>query len=128
MCCIFCNSPEKAYTPSKKIDFVCSICVQMLLAADPDDLKRAHDAAINRKYLNQEHRKACEPEYLRKANAIKSFLIEEGAHVRPKNPKRGQRNLTKHFNRAGNRKTSRSHQRPARSITDKKRIAFHKNQ
>ena len=32
--CLFCGKPEKGYKPSKSVDFICSRCVQLLLAAD----------------------------------------------------------------------------------------------
>ena len=85
--CLFCCSPELNYEP--KTEFTCSDCVQMFSNADPKDLRRAYRAAINRKYLNEDHRSACEQEYLRKAKAIKSFLIEgENYERKTKKPKR----------------------------------------
>jgi len=89
--CLFCNCAEISYQP--ECDFICSSCVQMLLNADQDDLHRAYQKAISRPYLNEEHRKACEPEYLRKAEAIKSFLIEEEIHEGK--AKKSERNMVR---------------------------------
>ena len=95
--CLFCNGPEKAYTPSKHFDFVCSTCVQLILNADQDDLKRAHAKAIEKGYCN-------------KATAIKMFLIEENENDQRK-PK------TRKYDRYPNRNRI---VRPARN--KKKRI------
>ena len=62
--CLFCNGLEIKYKPETGIDFICSRCVQMLLAADQEELKRAYDKAIDKGYTN-------------KASAIESFLIPE---------------------------------------------------
>jgi len=63
MKCLFCYGPEPKYKPETGIDFICSWCVQMLLEADQEDLKRAYSEAIERGKT-------------REANAITSFLIE----------------------------------------------------
>ena len=82
--CLFCNVPEPNYKPQAKIDFICSQCVQMLLGAEQEDLKKAHTKAIDKGYLN-------------KASAIESFLIPEGIN--------GQRKpVTKKRRRHSNRK------------------------
>jgi hypothetical protein len=62
--CLFCNGKDKKYKPETGIEFICSLCVQMLLGADQEDLKAVHTLAINNGYLN-------------KASAIESFLTEE---------------------------------------------------
>jgi len=46
-------------------DFICSQCVQILISADVEDLRRAHKKAIEKRYA-------------RKARAIESFLKPEG--------------------------------------------------
>ena len=69
MGCLFCNKEEKAYKPHDGVDFICSQCVQMLIAADQAELKRAYDKAIEKGYQN-------------KASAIESFLIPEEINVR----------------------------------------------
>lgn len=51
------------------MDFICSSCVQLLLGADQDDLRKAHAKAIE---------KGCSG----KAKAIESFLIEDEYNVR----------------------------------------------
>jgi prophage antirepressor-like protein len=83
--CLFCNRLEKNYMPQNGNDFICSQCVQMLLAANQKDLKKAHTRAIDKGYLN-------------KANAIESFLIPEGINEprKPVTKKRGR-----HSNREG---------------------------
>ena len=93
--CLFCNVPEPNYKPQAKIDFICSQCVQMLIGADQEDLKKAHTKAIDKGYPN-------------KASAIESFLIPEGLY--------GQRKpATKNRGRHINRK------RIVRVIGDKKK-------
>ncbi len=87
--CLFCNGTEKNYQPD--CEFVCSGCVQLLLDADQDDLQRAYNKATNRKYVNEDHRMACEKEYLQKAKAISMFLIERETDVRK--AKKLERNL-----------------------------------
>ena len=78
--CLFCNGAEKNYQPD--CEFVCSGCVQLLLDADQDDLQRAYKKATNFKYANEDHRKSCEGEFLRKARAIAMFLIERETNDR----------------------------------------------
>ena len=93
--CLFCENPEPNYKPQAKIDFICSHCVQMLLGADQEDLKRAHTKAINKGYLN-------------KASAIESFLTEDEIE---------QRKPTRYDQRTADRKGT------AGAIRDKKRIS-----
>ncbi|MFH2061063.1 MAG: hypothetical protein ABIJ59_19525 [Pseudomonadota bacterium] len=73
MFCLFCSKPEKTYAP--KDDFICSSCVQMLLVADQEELKRAHALAFEKGYPN-------------KAWAIESFLEEEEHHGKAEHNKR----------------------------------------
>ena len=74
--CLFCNRPDKKYNPGPGLDFICSLCVILLADADQDDLKRAHAKAIEKGYQG-------------KAEAIKSFLIEDEYNVRKtEKPKR----------------------------------------
>ena len=51
------------------MDFICSSCVQLLLGAEQDDLRKAHAKAIE---------KGCPG----KAKAIESFLIEDETNDR----------------------------------------------
>jgi len=84
MFCLFCETEEQNYTPAPDTDFICSRCVQVLINADHDDLKRAYDKALAKGYT-------------RKARAIESFLIPGGeinAQRRPKSKK-----FERHFNR-----------------------------
>ena len=67
--CLFCGLPEKGYRPDPDKGFICSSCVQILLSADQKDLNRAYF-------------KALEKGYLKKANAIQSFLIPEETNAR----------------------------------------------
>jgi len=62
--CLFCGQPEKSCNPSKCVDFICGKCVQLLLAADQDELKRAYGKAVSLNYGD-------------KASAIKTFLMED---------------------------------------------------
>jgi len=81
--CFFCNQEEgNNYKPEKNIEFVCSKCVQILLRADQEDLKRAYFKAIKHGYQN-------------KAKAVAMFIekeIKDG-----KKPEKRRR----HFNRKG---------------------------
>jgi hypothetical protein len=74
--CLFCGKPEKGYKPSKSVDFICSVCVQLLLEADQGQLKRAYEKAIRLGYAG-------------KASAIKTFLIPEDEHAEAEEPERG---------------------------------------
>jgi hypothetical protein len=74
--CLFCGRPEKGYKPSKSVDFICSRCVQFLLAADQGELRRAYDKALSLGYMA-------------KASAIKTFLIVEDEHAETEEPERG---------------------------------------
>ena len=78
--CLFCNREEgRGYRPGKDIEFVFSRCIQLLLPAEQMDLKRAHTKAIDKGYIN-------------KANAIESFLEDEGndEQRKPTTKKRGR--------------------------------------
>ncbi len=62
--CLLCNCPEKNYKPPPNTDYVCGMCVQLLLEADKNDLRKAYTKAIE---------KGLE----RKALAIEIFLNDE---------------------------------------------------
>ena len=85
MDCLFCYDPEPEYKPGAGIDFICSRCVQILLEADQQDLKRAHVKAIEKGFTN-------------KAAAIESFLVPEGMNEQRKP---GPKKCERHFNRKG---------------------------
>jgi len=89
--CLFCNKPEKSYND---VGFLCGTCVQLLLHADKEDLKRAY-------------KKALDYGYLRKARAIETFLPRKEKHG-----KRPDKSVKRDFNRA----------RITRPIRDKKRL------
>ena len=72
--CLFCGQPEKSCIPSKSVDFICSVCVQLLLNADQADLKRAYEKAVRLGYSG-------------KAEAIKTFIVGE-IHAETEEPKR----------------------------------------
>ena len=57
--CMFCGIRSES-----DVEHVCGNCVQLLLAVDQEDLKRAHQKALDKGYES-------------KADAIKSFLIME---------------------------------------------------
>ena len=77
--CLICDDDEASrYNPGKGKDFICSRCVQILLATDQEHLNRAYQKAMDKGYIN-------------KAYAIDSFL-HEGTfdHERKaEKPKRG---------------------------------------
>jgi len=72
--CLFCNHQESNYKLVSGVDFVCSNCVQLLLGASQEDLKRAHTKAIDKGYME-------------KAKAIESFLDEEEYYGKTENTK-----------------------------------------
>jgi len=76
MDCLFCSDSEPEYKPGAGIDFVCSLCVQMLLEADQQDLSRAYAKAIEKGFSN-------------KARAVELFLTEELNVRETKKLKRG---------------------------------------
>ena len=89
MFCLFCEAEEQNYLPVPDTDFICSRCVQVLINADQDDLKRAYD-------------KATAQGYTRKARAIESFLIpggETNAQRKPNSKKRGRHSNRKRIDR-----------------------------
>lgn len=81
--CLFCNQEEPGYKPPVNTDFICSSCVQVLLAAEQLHLRRAHKKAVSKGYES-------------KALAIESFLIPEG-----KDGKRPAKRNRKNINRKG---------------------------
>jgi len=80
--CLFCDCMDIKYKPETGKDFICPLCVQILLEADKEDLKRAYGMAIERGYA-------------RKAKAIESFLIEEEITYEPKAKKSERSNVRK---------------------------------
>ena len=69
--CLFCCDADTDDKPVAGKDLICPLCVQMLLAADQEDLKRAYAKAIERGKT-------------REASAIISFLIEGELTNEPK--------------------------------------------
>ena len=77
MGCLLCNAIEPNLNPNADTYYICSKCVQILLVADQEDLRKAYAQAIEKGYSN-------------KARAIESFLIPEETNAREtKKPKRG---------------------------------------
>jgi hypothetical protein len=77
-CCLFCHGSDRGgkglYQPEKGIEFICSACVQTLLNADQDYLKRI--LALAKEHGDKG-----------KALAIESFLIPEGQNYEQRKPK-----------------------------------------
>ena len=73
--CLFCNETEKNYKPDPDVDFICGICVQLLLRADQNDLKKAYVKAIEKGYSD-------------KTKAIESFLNEDEYYGKTKKSER----------------------------------------
>ena len=67
--CLFCSKLEHKTDG----EYVCGSCVQLLLCADQEDLKRAYDLALKM-------------DYKRKAFAIESFLIPEDKAYEQRKP------------------------------------------
>ena len=82
MCCLFCDGAEKAYTPSKNVDFVCSTCVQILKDANQCELQQAL-------------KRAEQLGLTRKVTALRMFVEEENDEQRKPKPRKHER----HFNR-----------------------------
>jgi hypothetical protein len=73
--CLFCNETDKSYKADPDVYFICGTCVQLLLQADQNDLKKAHFKAIEKGYPG-------------KAKAIESFLHEDEYYGKTKKSKR----------------------------------------
>ena len=79
MNCLFCCDADTDDKTEPGKDLICPLCVQRLLAADQEDLKRAYGKAIERGYD-------------RKAKAIEAFLIE-GEVTNDRKTKKLKRNM-----------------------------------
>jgi hypothetical protein len=73
--CLFCGQPEKVFKPPMSVDFICGRCVQLLLAADQGQLRRAYEKAVRLGFV-------------RKAEAIKTFLTEDDDNAETEEPER----------------------------------------
>ena len=94
MNCLFCSGQEKNYKPEPKTDFICASCVQVLLNANQEDLRKANIKALDKGYIN-------------KAMAIQSFLEGEGNNEqrKPTTKKRGRHpNRKRTYRTIGNQK------------------------
>ena len=119
MDCVFCHHPELNYKPDKSADLICSQCVQLLIGATQDELKRAYEKALSlskqpiaesndkslRAWKNEIQEKnirfglsfpysevkALQKIYRNKAKAIESFLNPEEINARE--TKKHQRNM-----------------------------------
>jgi len=76
--CLFCQNPDRCrkrhYKPDKGVEFICSGCVQHLLNANQEYLKRILELAKENGDRG-------------KVSAIKSFLIPEGQDHEQRKPK-----------------------------------------
>jgi len=103
MGCLFCNDQEPNYYPAPNKDFICSSCVQLLLSADQEDLKRAYTKAFSLGYQN-------------KARAIESFLMNEENTNEQKRPE-----TRKFSDRKRNTRIFRDKKRAARKLKTKRK-------
>jgi hypothetical protein len=97
--CLFCDHCEPGHGSS--CEYVCGSCVQLLLNADLEDLKRAHTKAIDKGYQN-------------KAKAIEFFIEKENPNGQRK-PK--IRKHERHPNRARIVRPVRNKKKPLRRTT-----------
>ena len=79
MNCLFCCDADTDDKPEAGKDLICPLCVQLLLAADQEDLRIAYGKSIERGYD-------------RKAKAIESFLFE-GVVNNERKTKKHERNM-----------------------------------
>ncbi len=90
--CLFCNEPKKNYTPGPDVGFICGDCVQLLLRAEQEDLKKAYAKAIEQGFLN-------------KASATETFLKPEDIDGKRPGKKRIERKSAgKSIGRSSDRK------------------------
>jgi len=102
--CLFCSRLKHKVESNK--DYICATDVQILLSADQEELKRAHQKAIDLGYFN-------------KVNAIELFLISEA--------KSGKQPAAKSVKRSPDRKGTvrnvRTQERTVRQIEDRQTTA-----
>jgi hypothetical protein len=96
--CLFCNKTEKNYKPGPDVEFICGSCVQLLLRADADDLKKAHKKALDLGYSG-------------KAKAIETFLPRKEQHG-----KRPSKSVKRNFNRKRTARPTRNKKRFPQSV------------
>jgi hypothetical protein len=90
--CLLCNGTEKNYKPGPDVNFICGTCIQLLLRAGQEDLKRAYEKALAKGYP-------------RKASAIETFLKPEDMDGKRPGKKRPERKSpSKSIGRSSNRK------------------------
>ena len=109
MLCLFCNDQEPNYNPSPNKDYICSSCVQLLLSASQEDLKRAYAKALSLGYQN-------------KARAIESFIIDEEDKNEQKRPE-----ARKFSDRKRSSRVFRDTKRTARKLKTKRRPPVYKD-
>ena len=51
--CLFYNGEEPGYRPGLETEFVCGRCVQLFLAATPDQVRAAYKKAVDGGYHNK---------------------------------------------------------------------------
>jgi hypothetical protein len=96
--CLFCENNTRFHVPAAGADFTCGSCVERLLSADADDLRKAHAKAMNLGLC-------------RKATAIESFVKIEI----DKEEENGAREKTEQAVRGLGREGSMQTFRPSRS-------------
>ena len=86
MSCLFCDQDERSYTPSRDIEYICSICVLILLSLDQEQLKALYTKAVSKGY--EKRKKAIESFFENKGDKN-----EPGKNDRHNDRKRIDRNL-----------------------------------
>ena len=111
MGCVFCHRDERTYKPAKDVEyFICGTCTRRLVNADQDVIKHGYQLAIEKGYQD-------------KAEALESFI--EGENIGEQtNKRRKLRNITKHFDRKGSRRTSGFIKKPALSSKKRKAVTL----
>lgn len=51
--CLFCNGTDESYRPEPETEFICCRCVQLFLAATPDQVRAAYKKAVDGGYPNK---------------------------------------------------------------------------
>ena len=118
--CLFCEHPEKGYTPPKGVEFVCSKCVNRFCDMERKWLKTSI------LWLEESKERLCLlGDYTvvdNKIKALKMFLEDINEQRRPKTKKFGTG-----IDRKGNNAVPWNHKKPTRLVT-RKGDAFHKGE
>ena len=114
MDCLFCRKSEKNYKPGPHAEYICSVCVQMLLMADQEDLKRAY-------------KKATELGFQGKMKALKSFMQGDN-NGQQSNNRRKPRVIAKHFDRKRSDGPNRLNKKSTRNSKNRRALALSKGE